>query len=228
MLKLVLRYFKWAFWLFNFISVLWVVIYRFVNPPVTYLMILRSFQYDYPIHYTWVSIDKMSPHIPLAVICGEDQKFFNHLGFDFASMKKAWESNTGKKRIVKGGSTISQQTAKNVFLFPARNWLRKGLEAYFTILIEIFWSKKRILEVYLNVIETGPGIYGVHEAAKHYFHKTPEMLNQSEAAALAACIPSPLRCNPAKLSSASRQRKYWIEKQMRLHGGVKYIREHLH
>ena len=147
----------------------------------------------------WVSLDKISSAMPLAVIAAEDQKFEEHFGFDLEAIRKA--ENYNKKhqgKRMKGASTISQQTAKNVFLWQGRNWIRKGFEVYFTFLIEIFWSKQRIMEVYLNVIEMGNGIYGVEAAAQEYFHKPASKLSVREASLIAAILPSPLKWSPVK------------------------------
>ncbi len=163
---------------------------------------------------TWTPIDRISRHMTQAVVASEDQKFLDHFGFDTEAIQKAIEGNKAGKSI-KGGSTISNQTAKNVFLWPGRNYLRKGLEAYFTILIEIFWSKERIIEVYLNVIETGDGIYGVEAAAQHFFDKPAEKLSSEEAALVAAVLPNPLRWSPSEPTTYIRQRQNWILRNMR-------------
>jgi monofunctional biosynthetic peptidoglycan transglycosylase len=145
----------------------------------------------------WMSLDEISPVMPLAVIAAEDQNFEEHVGFDIDAIKKAEEYNKKHKgKRVKGASTITQQTAKNVFLWPSRSWVRKGFEVYFTLLIEVFWSKKRIMEVYLNVIETGDGIYGVEAAARKYFKKPSAKLSIREAAKIAAVLPNPRKWNP--------------------------------
>lgn len=166
----------------------------------------------------WVSWSKISDNMKLAVIASEDQNFFNHSGFDFKAIEKATKFNekqaTKKKKRLRGASTISQQTAKNVFLFPARSWLRKGLEVYFTFLIELLWSKQRILEVYLNVIETGNGIYGVEAAANNYFNTTAKNLNKSQAAAIASIIPNPRKWSATAPSAYVIKRKSWILSQM--------------
>jgi len=167
--------------------------------------------------HNWVPIENMSEHIQLAVICSEDQKFLDHNGFDIEAIEKAYEYNKKGKRT-RGGSTISQQTAKNVFLWPERSWLRKGLETYFTFLIENIWSKERILEVYLNSIEMGPNIYGIDAAAQHWFNKTAANLSAYEAAAIASILPNPrtYRANPA--TNYIQKRKQWIVKQMQFYG----------
>jgi monofunctional biosynthetic peptidoglycan transglycosylase len=177
--------------LFGF-SIFTVIFYRFIPIYYTPLMIIRSFDKDYSINHQWVPLTEISKYMPRSVVRAEDANFYDHFGFDFEAIKKAQEYNkTHKKK--KGASTISQQTAKNVFLWPARSYIRKGLEAYFTILIEIFWSKDRIMEAYLNVIELGPGVYGVEAASKKFFKKPAKKLNLSEAALLAAVLPNPIK-----------------------------------
>lgn len=161
----------------------------------------------------WVPISEISSHMILAAIAAEDQKFNEHSGFDWDAMQKAWEDNQKGKRI-KGGSTISQQTAKNVFLWPGRNLVRKGLEAYFTYLMEKIWGKERIIEVYLNVIEMGEGIYGIEAASQHYFGKSAKQLTRQEAALIAAIFPNPRRWNPKKPTPYLLGRQQWILKQM--------------
>lgn len=162
----------------------------------------------------WVPIESISPHLYRAVIASEDQKFLDHGGFDWEAIESALEENKTGKRI-RGGSTISNQTAKNVFLWPGRNLLRKGMEAYFTILMEFFWSKERIMEVYLNVIEMGDGIYGAEAASQFYFGKSAAELNRQEAALIAAVLPNPRRWRPDQPSSYIRQRQAWILRNMR-------------
>ena len=204
MLKKILRIlFKTALWFFA-ISILSVIIFRFVPIPVTPLMLIRCVEQKWDgkemkLKKDWVSLDKISSAMPLAVIAAEDQKFEEHFGFDLEAIRKA--ENYNKKhqgKRMKGASTISQQTAKNVFLWQGRNWIRKGFEVYFTFLIEIFWSKQRIMEVYLNVIEMGNGIYGVEAAAQEYFHKPASKLSVREASLIAAILPSPLKWSPVK------------------------------
>jgi monofunctional biosynthetic peptidoglycan transglycosylase len=157
----------------------------------------------------WVPIEKISPHMIQAVVAAEDNRFLEHHGFSFVDMKKAWKNNQ-KGRRIRGGSTISQQTAKNVFLWNKRSYLRKGLEAYFTVLIELFWSKERIMEVYLNSIEMGDGIYGVQAAAMEHFGKDADRLSRSQAALIAVCLPNPRKFNPARPSSYIQRRKYQV------------------
>ena len=156
--------------------------------------------------HRWVPIEKMSRHMPMAVIASEDNRFMTHHGFDFEELKKVIEENKHRKRP-RGASTITQQTAKNVFLWPGHSYIRKGLEAYFTVLIELFWSKERIMEVYLNSIETGRGIYGVESVAQLHFHKTAAGLTQSQCALIAATLPNPRRFNSAAPSAYMQKRR---------------------
>ena len=198
--------FKWLkrilLFCFGF-SLALVLLYRFIPVPATPLMAIRAFEKEKTkgqFKKDWVSINKISPHLVAAVIASEDNRFEQHNGFDFQAIEKAVKRNQkGKKRKL-GGSTISMQTAKNVFLWHGRNYVRKGLEAYFTVLIELIWGKKRIMEVYLNVIEMGPGIYGAEAAAQYYFGKPASKLSKREAALIAACLPNPLKRNPSKPS----------------------------
>ncbi len=166
----------------------------------------------------WVSSDEISHHLELAVVCCEDQNFLMHFGFDFKALKKAMINNEKGKKI-RGGSTISQQTAKNVFLWDGRNYVRKAFEVYFTLLIEIFWSKERIMEVYLNVVEFGDGIYGAEAAAQHYFKKPASKLFREEAAILATLLPSPRRYGKIINGNYVQGRKLWVLQQMRFWGG---------
>jgi len=188
------------------LSIFSVILFRFIPIPITPLMIIRSIEQkvdgkEVKLSKDWISLDKISPVMPLAVMAAEDQNFEEHFGFDIEAIKKAEKYNERHKgKKMKGASTITQQTAKNVFLWPSRSWIRKGFEVYFTFLIEIFWSKKRIMEVYLNVIETGNGIYGVEAASKIYFHKPSSKLNIQEASRLAAILPNPRNWSPVKSS----------------------------
>ncbi len=202
------------------VSVFLVIVYRFIPPPVTFLMLQRCVEQkmngrEMKLKKDWVPGEKISQAMTLAVITSEDQKFEEHIGFDFEAIEKAQRYNERKKgKKVKGASTISQQTAKNVFLWPARSYIRKGFEVYFTFLIEIIWSKERIMEVYLNVIEMGDGIYGVEMAAQTYFHKPASRLNLEEAALIAACLPNPLKWSPAKPTPYINRKKVWILRHM--------------
>ena len=212
LLKLFLRL---AVYFFIF-SILLVVIYRFIPPPFTFLMIQRCVEQkidgkEMKLNKDWVPMEKISSSMVLAVITSEDQKFEEHSGFDFDAIEKAQKYNERKKgKKVKGASTISQQTAKNVFLWPARSYIRKGFEVYFTFLIEMLWSKERIMEIYLNEIEMGDGIYGVEAAAQTYFHKPASKLGLSEAALIAACLPNPIKWSPAKPTVYINKKKTWI------------------
>lgn len=177
------------------ITILWVIALKFINPPITYLMIKRGFEWKaadkgFKIEKEWLNYDELSTNLKKAAIAGEDAHFLKHSGFDTKAIREAFEKNKDGKPL-RGGSTISQQTAKNVFLWPQRSWLRKGLETYFTFLIELFWSKKRILEVYLNVIEMGQGVYGAEAAAQYYFDKSAKSLTKKEAALLISILPNP-------------------------------------
>ena len=168
-----------------------VILYRFIPPPVTPLMVIRAVE-GRGLDHRWRPIDQVSPALPRALIAAEDAKFCDHRGFDFDALYKAYENNESGRKI-RGGSTISQQTAKNVFLWPGRSYVRKGLEAWFTVLIETFWGKKRIMEVYLNSIEYGSGIYGAEAASRRYFGVGADKLSQAQASRLAAILPSPLK-----------------------------------
>lgn len=202
-----------------------VLVFKWVPVPLTPLMVIRYFESDSPkiLKHDWVSIDEISKHLQLAVICSEDQNFLNHNGFDFTAIKKAIENNKKGKRL-KGGSTISQQTAKNVFLWPQRSWLRKGFEIYFTGLIELCWSKERIMEVYLNSIEMGTGIYGAESASQYWFNKSAITLTKYEAAALAAILPSPRTYKAKPATSYIESRKVWIVRQMGYFGNLNYTK----
>jgi monofunctional biosynthetic peptidoglycan transglycosylase len=168
------------------------LVYRFVPPPITYLMALRLAQ-GHGLTKHWRPMSRISPALAQAVIAGEDARFCRHHGFEFEAMRKALANNERRPTRLRGGSTISQQTAKNIFLWPDRSYVRKGLEAYFTVLIEALWGKRRILEVYLNVAEWGPGTYGAEAASRRYFNVPADKLSRTQAARLAAVLPSPQR-----------------------------------
>jgi monofunctional biosynthetic peptidoglycan transglycosylase len=176
--------------------------------------------------HDWTPLEDISTNIQLAVICSEDQNFLKHHGFDIKAIEKAYENNKKGKKL-KGASTISQQTAKNVFLWPNRSWLRKGLETYFTFLIELIWSKERIMEVYLNSIEMGPGIYGIEAASQYWFKKPASKLTKQEAAAIASILPNPLQYKANPATSYIEGRKTWIVKQMRYFGPLNYPKQHV-
>ncbi|MBZ9731661.1 monofunctional biosynthetic peptidoglycan transglycosylase [Salegentibacter sp. JZCK2] len=199
-------------------SLLMVLLYKWVPVPFTPLMAIRYFENpEEKIQYSWIPREEISLHLQLGVIASEDQNFVKHNGFDFEAIEEAIEDNQKGKRM-RGASTISQQTAKNVFLWPGRNWLRKGLEVYFTFLIETFWSKERIIEVYLNSIEMGPGVYGAEAAAQHWFNKSAANLSVYEAAAIAAILPNPREYGANPASNYINQRKNWIVRQMQNYG----------
>ena len=176
--------------------VLAVAVYRFVPPPLTFLMVQRVFE-GKGFERRWVPLDDISPHLVRAVIAAEDARYCQHMGFDVEAIEKAMEANARGGKV-RGGSTISQQTAKNVFLWPRRDWVRKGLEAYFTVLIEVGWGKRRIMEVYLNSIEWGPGVYGAEAAARKNFGVPAKKLTAAQSARLAAILPKPLSWRAAK------------------------------
>lgn len=214
MLNRIFRFFLKLIGWFLLLSVLLVVIYKWAPVPITPLMVIRHLEYpEESLQHDWVPMEEISPNLQLAVVASEDQNFLHHNGFDYKAIRKAIDESKGRKKT-RGASTISQQTAKNVFLWPQRSWVRKGFEVYFTFLIELFWSKERILEVYLNSIEMGKGIYGAEAAAKAWFGKPAEKLSPYEAAAIAAVLPNPrlYRANPP--SGYIQQRKAWIVRQM--------------
>ena len=178
-------------------SVVLVALYRVLPPPGTPLMLIRLVE-GYGIDKSWRRLDGISPHLIRAAMAGEDARFCRHHGFDWGAIETAWDRyQSGRGRLL-GASTISMQTAKNVFLWPGRDWLRKGFEAWFTALIELAWGKRRIMEIYLNVAEWGPGVYGAEAASRHYFHKPAEALNPEEAVRLAAALPDPLDWSPRR------------------------------
>ncbi|HEY2707755.1 MAG TPA: monofunctional biosynthetic peptidoglycan transglycosylase [Caulobacteraceae bacterium] len=191
--------------------VLAVIVYRFVAPPLTILMVERMAE-GHGLDHRWISLSKMSPSLPRAAIAAEDARFCDHHGFDFTAIQKAMKHDEKKPNAVRGGSTISQQTAKNVFLWPDRSWVRKGFEAYFTVLIEAIWGKHRIMEVYLNTVEMGPGLYGVEAAAQKYFHVSASQLNPAQAARIIAILPSPLKWQVVDPGAYVRKRSGRIDK----------------
>jgi monofunctional biosynthetic peptidoglycan transglycosylase len=202
-----------ALWI---LSLLPVVLWRFVDPPLTLLMIQRWF--DAPagarLHYRWVDLEEVSPRFPLAVVAAEDQKFPDHFGFDLDAIADAVEDAARGGRL-RGASTLSQQVAKNVFLWPGRSWIRKALEAYYTVLIELTWGKRRILEIYVNVAEFGPLTFGVGAASRRYLGIEPSRLDAGQAALLAAVLPNPLQRSASAPGAVERERQAWILAQMR-------------
>lgn len=208
---------RWVLSLFFASTILSVIAYRFIPVYITPLMVIRCFQNgDFTIHHHWVPLESMSPHMPVAVMASEDSRFLLHHGFDFNAIGKAARHNIsgGKKH---GASTISQQTAKNVFLWPGRSWIRKGIEVYFTALIEVFWSKQRIMEVYLNSIEMGNNIYGVSACAEYNFGKTADGLSRGDCALIAATLPNPRKFS-SKYPSA-----YMLKRQRQIMANMRYI-----
>ncbi|MBN8528690.1 MAG: monofunctional biosynthetic peptidoglycan transglycosylase [Caulobacterales bacterium] len=189
-----------------------VIIHRFVPPPTTLLMVRQAVAGE-GLTYEWRGLNDISPRLVEAVIAAEDARFCEHRGFDFAAIEKALDSNA-RGRKVRGGSTISQQTAKNVFLWPGRDWIRKGLEAGYTVLIETLWGKRRIMEVYLNVAEWAPGVYGAEAAARRWYGKSAADLNAREAARLAAILPSPRRYKAASPGPYVRRRAGRVQAAM--------------
>ncbi|MGL4269009.1 MAG: monofunctional biosynthetic peptidoglycan transglycosylase [Plesiomonas sp.] len=202
-----------------------IVAYRFLPVALPSVIVERYVQayaagnFAFTVHHDWVSSDQIAPAMKLAVIAAEDQRFVENFGFDWEAIRKAMQHNE-RRRTVRGGSTITQQTAKNVFLWSDRSWLRKGLEAGITVLLESLWSKDRILTVYLNSIEFGPGIFGVEAAAHYYFHKPARRLSSREAALLAAVLPNPIRYKVQAPSGYVVHRQQWILRQMRQLGGT--------
>lgn len=203
--RTVLKWIGGALAAFFAVTLLWVLILKWVPVLFTPLMIGRAIEYrddpDFRTRKTWKSLDEISPALMKAVITAEDNKFMEHKGFDFESIRDAAETNRKRGKIARGASTISQQTAKNVFLWSGRSWVRKGFEVYFTVLIENIWGKERIMEVYLNVIELGKGVYGAEAAARKYFNEPASKISTSQACLMAACLPNPIKrdiSNPGK------------------------------
>lgn len=220
--KRVRRILLWSMILFFGSSVIAVAFFRFVPVPVTPLMVIRSInprgneaqkEREKNWQHKWVSLDEMSSWMPRAVIASEDGNFRKHHGFDTVEIQKAIEERKAGKRE-RGASTITQQTAKNIFLWPGHSWVRKGLEAYFTVLMELMWPKERIMEVYLNSIEMGAGIYGVEAAARHYFHCSAAELTKRQCALIAISLPSPLKRDPANPTAYMNRRVAKISRYM--------------
>lgn len=204
---------RWSWSILWKIALLWILLLlltRFVPPPTSAFMLQSS----YPVQQSWVAIDELPSYMPLAVVASEDQRFPNHFGVDFTAISNALEDYSDGEGL-RGASTISQQTAKNLFLWPGRSLIRKGLEAGLAISLEAIWGKKRILEVYLNIAEFGKGIYGVEAASQHYFGRSARALTSNQAARLAVLLPNPQQRNPNRLSTHLFERVQWIERQMR-------------
>jgi monofunctional glycosyltransferase len=222
-----------ALWLVLFClvaSVLAVVALRWINPLYTAFMAeaqvtaWASRDGKYVFRHSWVDLNRISPNLPLAVVASEDQKFPEHWGFDVEAIEKAYAMNQHNHKV-RGASTISQQVAKNLFLWSGRSYFRKGLEAYYTVLIEAAWPKRRILEIYLNIAEFGYGTYGAEAAAQRFFHKPASRLTRSDAAVLAAVLPNPQRFSAAAPSRYVQQRREWILGQMQALGGPEMLDE---
>ena len=217
---------KTAAW-FVGLSLFFVVFFRFIPVPITPLMLIRCGEQlvsgqQLRLKHDWVSIDHISRNLPLAVVCSEDQNFMNHSGFDMKAIQRSIDdSKRGNKRM-RGASTISQQTAKNVFLWPGRSWIRKGFEVYFTVLIEFVWNKERIMEVYLNSIEMGNGIYGAESAARFYYNTSAQNLSRTQAAAIAAVLPNPIKYSANSPSPYIQGRIGWIVAHMNSRGTIRF------
>ena len=218
-LRRIQKILRWIVLLFFGSTILSVLAYRFIPVYVTPLMLIRCVQQvfngeELRLKHHWIPLSEMSPHMAVAVVASEDQRFMTHCGFDFDAIEKAWQERQEGKRK-RGGSTITQQTAKNVFLWPSSTWLRKGLETYFTCLIELFWSKQRIIEVYLNSIEMGDGIYGVEAVAQQHFRRPAKKLSKANCALIAATLPNPLRYSSLTPSRIVLKNQTRILRQMR-------------
>ncbi|MBI1751965.1 MAG: monofunctional biosynthetic peptidoglycan transglycosylase [Acidobacteria bacterium] len=218
----------WVLGSFLALNIILVLAFRFAPVPASGLMLQRrveSWSSDKPYvsRHQWVPLEEISPSLGLAVIAAEDQNFADHFGFDWQAIEKAIQHNESSRRK-RGASTVSQQTAKNLFLWSSRSWVRKGFEAWFTLLIETGWSKRRILEVYLNIVEFGDGVYGAEAAARAYFGKPAKRLSPSEAALLAAVLPNPHKFHASAPSEYIRGRQAWILNQMRQLGGEQVVK----
>lgn len=210
------------------LSALQVLALRFIDPPTSAFMLdrqrqaLRDGDDDFALRYFWVDWPGLSPQLPITLVAAEDQNFPTHAGFDFEAIDKALASNA-EGRPMRGASTISQQVAKNLFLWDGRSWLRKGAEAWYTLLLELLWPKQRVLEVYANIAEFGDGIYGAEAAAQAFFGKPAARLSAAESARLAAVLPSPKRYSAASPGPYVQRRAVWIERQARNLGGPDYL-----
>ncbi|MCQ4968833.1 MULTISPECIES: monofunctional biosynthetic peptidoglycan transglycosylase [Atlantibacter] len=226
---------RWVIRVILGIAGMWIagiIVFGMLPVPFSAVMMERQISawlhgdFSYVAHSDWVGMDEISPWMGLAVIAAEDQKFPEHWGFDMAAIQKAVAHNERNENRIRGASTLSQQTAKNLFLWDGRSWVRKGLEAGLTVGIETVWSKRRILTVYLNIAEFGDGIFGVEAAARHYFNKPASQLSASQAALLAAVLPNPLRFKADAPSGYVRSRQAWILRQMRQLGGEEFMVQH--
>jgi monofunctional biosynthetic peptidoglycan transglycosylase len=226
---------RWRRWLIGVplallaLTVMQVLALRFIDPPFSSFMAIRQFEawgegdFGFRIAHDWRDLEDMSANVPVALVAAEDQNFAKHFGFDLKAIETA-RKNNARGRKVRGGSTISQQTAKNLFLWSGRSWVRKGIEAWYTLLIEALWPKRRILEVYANVAEFGDGVYGAQAAARTYFGRDASRLGPAQAARLAAVLPSPKRYSVARPGPYVQRRSRAIQRQMRQIGGASYLR----
>lgn len=214
--------------LFVLFTALQVAALRFVDPPFSAFMAARLLSawsggdWDFRLTYDWRDLDRIAPHLPVALIAAEDQNFTRHHGFDMDAIAKA-RANNAKGRKLRGASTISQQTAKNLFLWSGRSWVRKGVEAWYTVLIETLWPKHRIIEVYANIVEFGDGVYGAQAAARTYWRKDAKRLGPAEAARMAAVLPNPKRYSISRPGPYVQRRSKAIQRQMRQIGGNGYL-----
>lgn len=223
-IKILVIYMLLVFFLFSFVQVLSL---KWIDPLTSSVMLQREFNLgssdDKPISYQWYDYDDISKEVVLAVIASEDQNFPAHFGFDFDQIGKAFKEKNKRGRL-RGASTITQQVAKNLFLWEGKSFIRKGFEAYYTILMEVYWSKRRIMEIYINIAEMGNNIFGAGMASKIYFKKIPSNLTKKESALIAAILPNPKKFSVKNPSVYVKERQVWILEQMRLLGGVSYIK----
>lgn len=226
---------RWLLRIVLVLAVFWgggIALFNILPVPFSAVMVERQLSawfagnFSYVAHSDWVSMDEISPWMGLAVIAAEDQKFPEHWGFDMGAIEKALAHNERNENRIRGASTLSQQTAKNLFLWDGRSWVRKGLEAGMTLGMETVWSKKRILTVYLNIAEFGEGVFGVEAASQRYFHKPASKLSPAEAALLAAVLPNPIRFKASAPTGYMRSRQAWILRQMRQLGGEGFMQAH--
>lgn len=229
-MKQALRWIKRLILGFLAATFLGVLAFKWIPVPFTWLMLIRKAEAvmdkkakTSEIQYSWRSYEEISPNLPIAMIASEDQLFLEHFGFDFKALEKAVEHNKKSKRV-RGASTISQQVAKNLFLWPGRSYIRKGFEVWFTFWIEVFWSKKRILEVYMNIAETGNLCFGAEAAAQKHFKTTARKLNANQAALITAVLPNPIKMNAGNPSGYVQSRKQHILRQVGLFGGTGYLK----
>lgn len=226
--RLLRRILVWLPMAFVLVTVLQVLVLRWVPPMASAFMLARRLDAlvandgDFRLEYQWRNHSQISRHLPIALVAAEDQKFPAHHGFDFAAIDQALRHNRNGRRV-RGASTISQQVAKNLFLWQGRSWLRKGLEAWYTVLIEAMWPKRRILEVYANIAEFGDGVYGAEAAAQRFFRKPAAALGPAESARLAAVLPNPKKYSARHPGPYVQRRARWIERQVRRLGGPSYL-----